>query len=168
MTLWTITLLSRPPRAPLGPQKPQNHISETIHHRPQLLYIFGILESRPPPSCIQNTNWTPPSPPRGSLLMGYLYSYILKGSDQNGHKIKFVVHDIYYINDHLNHNFIIQAPKCPPGTPRDPQPIYLKLSTRDPMCYIFLEYLGPDPHPPAFRLPSGPPMAPQMGGLLIG
>ena len=31
------------------------HISDTINHRPQVLYIFGILGSRPPLSCMQNT-----------------------------------------------------------------------------------------------------------------
>ncbi len=36
-----------------------DHISESIHHRPQVLYIFGILGSRPPPSCIQIAIWAP-------------------------------------------------------------------------------------------------------------
>ena len=42
--------------------------------------------------------------------------------------------------------------------------ISLKLSTRDTKCYIFLESLGSDLQPPAFRTTSGPPTAPQMGG----
>ena len=44
----------------------------------------------PPPSFIQIIIWTPPSPSDGGLPMCQLYRYILKGSYQNGHKIKFV------------------------------------------------------------------------------
>merc|ERR1712082_258232 len=72
-------------------------IHPSIQHRPQVLYIFGILEYRPPPSCIQITIWAPHGPQMGGLFMGYLYSHILKGSDQTGHKIKLVVHEIYII-----------------------------------------------------------------------
>ena len=32
--------------------------AETIHHRPQVLYIFGILGSWPPPFYIQITIWS--------------------------------------------------------------------------------------------------------------
>ena len=55
-------------------------------------------------------------------------------------------------NEPLNYNFIVQAPQSHPGTPKT---IYLELSTTDPKCYIFLESLGPDLHPPTFRSPSG-------------
>ena len=43
----------------------------------------------------------------------------------------------------------------PPRHPKAPKIIYTKLSTTDPKCYIFLESLGPDLHPPKFRSPSG-------------
>ena len=39
------------------------HISETMHHRHQVLYIFGILGFWPPASCIQMTIWSPQGPP---------------------------------------------------------------------------------------------------------
>ncbi len=46
------------------------HISDTINHRPLVLYIFGILGSRPPPSCIQITIWAPHGPPDGEPPYG--------------------------------------------------------------------------------------------------
>ena len=58
--------------------------------------------------------------------------------------------------------------KGPPRDSQNPKTSYLKLSTTDTKCCIFLEFLGPDLHPPAFKSPSGPPTAPQMGGLLMG
>ena len=49
-------------------QNPGDHISDTIHHRPKVLYIFVILASIPPPSCIQNTIWNPRAPKWGAFL----------------------------------------------------------------------------------------------------
>ena len=43
--------LLSPHNLPQGPPNPSNHILGVIHHRPQVLYIFGILWSRPQPSC---------------------------------------------------------------------------------------------------------------------
>ena len=60
--------MSRPPRAPQGPPNTQNRISETIHHRPQVLYIFGLLGSRPPtPSPDPGPNASPKTSLRKSI-----------------------------------------------------------------------------------------------------
>ena len=56
------------------------------------------------------------------------------------------------------------GPPEPPRDPPNPKTLNLKLSFADPKCYIFLESLDPDLHPPAFRTPSGP----LKGGLLMG
>ena len=45
-------------------------VSDTIQHRPQVLYIFGILGSRPPFSFIQITIWALHSPPDGGPPYG--------------------------------------------------------------------------------------------------
>ncbi len=66
-----MTLLSRNPRAPEGPPNPQNHFYKTIHHTPQVLYIFGILGSRHPPSYIQITIWSECSSDRRHRRWGF-------------------------------------------------------------------------------------------------
>ena len=68
---------SGPSRAPQGPTNPQNHISGTIHHRPQVLYIFGILGSRPPPSYIQITIWSEWSSDQKHWRLGFTLCEIL-------------------------------------------------------------------------------------------
>ena len=71
----------------------------TLHLLVETGFIFYNLSTLPtlgalvrvflgPTSCIQNTIWTPQSPPNDGLHMGYPYSYILKGSDRIGNKIK--------------------------------------------------------------------------------
>ena len=47
-----------------------------------------------PSPAFRKPSGPPTAPQIGGLLMGYLYSYILKGSDQNGHKTILV----YMIN----------------------------------------------------------------------
>ncbi len=43
---------------------------------------------------------------------------------------------------------LLFRPPWPPRNSQAPKTISLKLSTTDPKCYIFLESLGPDLHPP--------------------
>merc|ERR1712055_816264 len=64
------------------------------------------------------------------------------------------------INDPLNHNFIVQAPQSPPGTPKHPKPNLCNYPSQTPSVIYFWNpwdqtsnllhsdhYLGP-PRPP--------------------
>ena len=55
-------------------QSKGGYISEILHHTHQVLYIFGILGSSPPPSCIQITIWAPHGPPNegASLWVSFI------------------------------------------------------------------------------------------------
>ena len=76
---YTRQLTARRSKAGWGVYLEGGHISESIHHRPQVLYSFGILGSRPTTYCIQITIWAPHGPPDGGPPYGLALQLYFKG-----------------------------------------------------------------------------------------